>query len=123
MGSKSQETEPSKLVTDAVRSACIMGDSEKPFVVVSQLNNSVALNDRKGYFSGLTPLHLVVAAGQAKGRKVCIQILIEAGTDIECVNNDGSIPMMNAAATGKLQCMDKLVKSGADVNVRRESSY
>ena len=119
MGSNSQETEPSKSVTDSIRSACRMGDSEKLSGIVSQwINNTVALNDRKGDFMGLTPLHWAVAAGQAKGRKACVQILIDAGADIECVNNGGSTPLMYAAATGKLECMDVLINSGANVNAR-----
>ena len=100
----------------SVRSAARMGDANTLKQLVSEWHEHPGLNDRIGDIMGLTPLHWSVAAGQAKGRRACVEALLAAGADVEAVNNSGNSALVYACATGKLECVEALLAGGASVS-------
>ena len=51
---------------------------------------------------------------------VCCGILVEAGADVNCLDNYGRTPMHFAARTGHLPVIDQLATLGGDVNIRQQ---
>ena len=60
-----------------------------------------------------TALHYASAEGDAD----VVQLLIDAGADIEIKNSDGRCPLHNACEAGALDNVKMLVRAGAGVNV------
>ena len=52
----------------------------------------------------------------AKGNVLCMDLLIEAGADVNSVNQNGATPIWKAARSGNDKNVDFLFKKGADVN-------
>ena len=50
------------------------------------------------------------------GHDKCVEILLEAGADVNKSNADGVTALMHAATTGYANCIEKLLLAGADVN-------
>ena len=75
----SAAAEPPQGTLESIRSAARMGDAEKLQALIGDWKKHPILNERRGDILGLAPLHWAVAAGQAKGRNACVQLLIDAG--------------------------------------------
>ena len=56
----------------------------------------------------------------ASGHAECVRALIQAGADVNSVDNNGLSPLMNAvlAHGDNVECVNALVQAGADVNTR-----
>lgn len=63
---------------------------------------------------GRTPLHWVSRTGLAS----CVQLLINAGADVNCQNREGRTPLMDAVLAGELGVMKVLLKN-LDINVNQ----
>ena len=109
------DDDPPSFPIQSVRSAARMGDADTLRQLVQGWSNHPGLNNRVGDIMGLTPLHWSVAAGQAKGRRACVEALLQAGCDVDAVNNSGNTALMYACATGKIECVEALLAGGAQV--------
>ena len=110
-------------VISAMRSAARMGDAEKLRALTSNWSHHPILNDKVGDMMGLTLLHWAVAAGQSTKRIECLRILLDAGSNIEALNNAGNTPLHYAAATGKDECTSYLIERGANVDTKSVTSF
>lgn len=107
----------------AIRSAARMGNVEKLEELTKACSRGhPVLNDKVGDMMGLTPLHWAVASGQAKGRIACVELLVNAGVDIEAINNSGYTPLHYACATGKNECARLLLDRGANIEAKVSST-
>lgn len=99
-----------------IRSAARMGNAEKLEALTKQYpKGDPILNNKEGDFMGLTPLHWAIASGQAKGRITCVEILINAGVDLDLTNNSGYSPLHYACSTKKSECAKLLIERGANI--------
>lgn len=114
--------DPPQGTIEAIRSAARMGDTEKLKELTSNWKGHSILNNKIGDFMGLSPLHWAVAAGKVQGRKECVQILLDAGADIEAMNNAGNTALHYAAATSKSECVRILIENGANVEAKSLNS-
>ena len=53
-----------------------------------------------------------------RGHRKSLQLLIEAGADVNAADNNGVISLMNTAINGHVYCLELLIKSKADVNMQ-----
>ena len=67
--------------------------------------------DRNG---GRTPLHWAIRNNNAE----IVDLLIEAGADVNKGDQAGKTALSHAAESGKVEMTEKLIKAGADVNKR-----
>lgn len=104
-----------------IRSAARMGNVEALRKLTVDWKGHPVLNERKGDIMGLSPLHWAVAAGSARGREECLQVLIDMGADVDVVNNSGSSALMYACATGKIECVEILLEAKA--NIEKKGLY
>lgn len=65
-----------------------------------------------GQKKGFTPLHCAAWFG----RFHCMKLLIDAGADVNYVDDDSSTPLHVAAYRDNLDCLKELIANGADVN-------
>ena len=72
-------TEPPEGTLESIRSAARMGNVDALQELIADWNKHPILNERRGDILGLAPIHWAVAAGQAKGRNACVQLLIDSG--------------------------------------------
>ena len=103
--------------TDAERRTCLIhaayfGHTDAVRYLVSLPEVDLNHQDTKNY----TPLHYAV---QEKHADV-VQVLIDAGADIETKNVDGRSPLHVASISGELTTVTKLVKAGADVRATED---
>lgn len=52
-----------------------------------------------------------------------MEMLIEAGADVNSHSDSGMTPLMRAACTGKTHLIQKLLESGADLNAKRSDGF
>ena len=52
----------------------------------------------------------------------CVDLLIQAGVDVNQPSNDGSTPLTSAAFFGSRKSLEKLLSAGADVNAQTNSA-
>ena len=62
--------------------------------------------------------YTAVTVAILKEHTQCVNILIEAGVDVNLANvSDGTIPLMNATYRPNAEAVDLMIKKGADVNM------
>jgi ankyrin repeat protein len=61
----------------------------------------------------LTPLMVVIATGK-RNQPECLQVLIDAGSDVNFRAQGGITPLMMAVSTGRPELVTPLLKAGAD---------
>ena len=66
---------------------------------------------------GLNPLSVAAYAGSFKA----LQLLLEAGADVNASERGGSAPIYQAARSGCEDCITALIKAGANVNTTDET--
>ena len=66
--------------------------------------------------SRVQPLHSAVAGADF----LIVQMLIDAGADVNARQNQGFTPLMGAAANGHMEILDILVRSGADLGLQSD---
>ena len=64
------------------------------------------------FFPGNTPLHY----GACGGYMDVVQVLIEAGANVEQHNENGHTPLMEAASAGHVSVASILLQAGAGIN-------
>ncbi|MCB9493033.1 MAG: ankyrin repeat domain-containing protein [Epsilonproteobacteria bacterium] len=73
----------------------------------------------KTNLDGKTPLHVVVLEHKNKDFAAALFSALEvAGADLEVRDRDGKTPLHQAAGTGNIEMLERLVGAGADVNAR-----
>ena len=77
------------------------------------LSNGVGANSRDPSF-GVTPLSWTALGGKVE----IVEILIEAGADVNAKNRDGATPLHAAAFMGQLEVAQLLLENGADVGAK-----
>ena len=65
---------------------------------------------------GFSPLHRVCQ----RGKKECVELLIDKGADINAQNNFGWTPLHIAARNGQKDIVELLIANGADVNIKNK---
>ena len=76
-------------------------------VVKALLRAGAYVNAETGGFDVYMPLHLAIGAGSVE----VVQILIDAGADVNAINGDGHTPLQEAS--GKQEIIDLLLAAGA----------
>ena len=66
------------------------------------------------YSAGMTPLFDAIDSDRAEN----LDLLIEAGANVNHQDNFGNTPMMDAARHGKFKFVQRLLQSGADCRIR-----
>ena len=77
--------------------------------------------DERGFSIGLPALQY--AAENKDKHYKCLQLLIEAGADVNRVSFDTFTALIQAAHHESEKCVDLLLKSGADVNIANSHGY
>jgi ankyrin repeat protein len=67
-----------------------------------------------------TPLHIIVTSpkGSKAEKKRCVEMLINAGADVDAKDENDWTPLHFAAGCGKINSLEVLLANGADVNAR-----
>ena len=66
------------------------------------------------------PLNAAVAGPNAETRTACVQLLLEAGADVDNRQVNGNTPLHTAAHSGDSSTVDALLTYGADVGLRSD---
>ena len=82
----------------------------KLFIDQGEDINRLAPNNRRR-----TPLHCVMLATETRGSKECVDLLLDAGCDIELRDMDRLTPLFLGCQLGKRDFVEKLVVKGAEV--------
>ena len=73
------------------------------------------------------PANLDATLGKAaaSGYAECVRALIQAGADVNSVDNNGLSPLMNAVLVhgDNVECVNAMVQAGADVNTRDVNGF
>lgn len=85
------------------------------------INKKVTLNQNHPV-TGNTPLHYWAGADGKISRKVCLKLL-EAGAEINALNNKGQTPLMYAAEMHSTKSWKLLLSKKADINARSYNGY
>ena len=67
------------------------------------------------YSRAVTEIHLISAI--ANDHLECLNLLIDAGADMNIKDNQKESPLSSAANTQSLKCLQLLLKRGAHVNI------
>lgn len=98
--------------SDAVYSAVSRNDPE----ALKNILMSGTVNVNQLNSSGVTALHEAAYEGKLK----CVQVLIQCGADVDCVDREGWTPLHAAVCGGKRSCAECLVARGANVRARND---
>lgn len=66
--------------------------------------------------SGVTALHEAAYEGKLK----CVEVLVQCGADVDCVDREGWTPLHAAVCGGKRKCAAALVARGANLRARND---
>ena len=72
------------------------------------------LNKVQESWSGATPLHMAARDGHQE----VVQLLIEAGSELNKATKFGATPILVAAQNGHKGVVQELIKANADVNIK-----
>lgn len=92
----------------------------KAEVVQYLLTQNVDVNrhsDASALFLG--PMHMAALSGDSK----IVQLLAEAGSDLNPLGREGGTPMMWALSEGKMETVNKLLELGADPNIKNSYGF
>ena len=95
--------------TSAMEDACVTGDQEKLYHLLS-----TGYNPDKLCFKGDLPLNLCIRHGQ----KECFGDLLKAGANINCVDAKNHPPLFYAVSLGQHEVLRMLAKNGADIGIK-----
>ncbi len=72
-----------------------------------------------------TSLHLIGMSfkGSKAEMERCVELLINAGADIDAKDDDDWTPLHSAAAYGNVNCLEALLANGAGVNAEEKNDY
>jgi len=96
--------------TTALHWAAFRDDLEMAKILI-QAGANVRATTREG---GITPLIMACTNGSAP----MIQLLLNAGADVNQAKTNGTTPLMTAAASGSAEAVKILLDHGADVNAK-----
>lgn len=95
----------------ALNRAVSAGDSMAVRQLLAQGANP---NTDATYGYNFTPLRIAAAQGDTQ----IMNLLLDAGANINAQDNDGWTPLWDAALAGRLQAVELLVKRGADLHLQ-----
>ncbi|HLH38212.1 MAG TPA: ankyrin repeat domain-containing protein [Bryobacteraceae bacterium] len=99
--------------TTALHWAAFRDDLETAKILI-QAGANVRVTTREG---GITPLIMACTNGSAP----MIQLLLNAGADVNQAKTNGTTPLMTAAASGSAEAVKILLDHGADVNAKESA--
>lgn len=67
----------------------------------------------------MSPLHIAAAKGCANA----VQLLLELGADVNCIDSFGNTPLHWAALEGQEEVMDELINHGAEINITNKVGF
>jgi ankyrin repeat protein len=88
----------------------------QPSVAQLLVDRDADVNAEADNSSHVQPLHSAVAGRDAQ----CVQILLDAGADVDARQHGGSTPLMAAAQNGDLEIVRALLAVGADPSLRSD---
>uniref|UniRef100_A0A667X467 Ankyrin repeat and SOCS box protein 12 n=2 Tax=Myripristis murdjan TaxID=586833 RepID=A0A667X467_9TELE len=80
--------------------------------LLSQENYRRYINTRSGWGIPVTPLRTAAALGHLR----CLELLLEHGAEIDCLDVKAQTPLFTAVSGKHLDCVVALLKAGADPN-------
>lgn len=89
--------------------------------LVKSLIKGINVNDEKIRYYGFTPLHY--ATNTKKNSRELIQMLLDAGANIEARDREYATPLHGAARSNNLEGVQTLLAAGADVNARSRIEF
>ncbi|XP_068596460.1 ankyrin repeat and SOCS box protein 12b [Brachionichthys hirsutus] len=105
---KEEETEQCQALNAAVSSGNVTLLSE----LLSYESYRSSINARSGWGVPVTPLRTAAALGHLK----CLELLLEHGAEIDCLDVKAQTPLFTAVSGKHLDCVSALLKAGADPN-------
>lgn len=100
-----------QVIRDSIYSAAFLGNSDQLQVYLDRLEGqSPDIPDK----CGMCPIHWAALAGN----KLIVLQLLEAGSEVDCLNNGLNSPLLLAAARGHEQVIRTLLDHGANVHLR-----
>ncbi len=104
------------VILGTIHAACFHGDAELLQLHLNRLQRNIDLIDQPDE-CGMYPLHWAALGGSDE----CINILLEVGCSVDCLNNGLNSPLLLAAAQGHHTSILILIGCGADVLIRNLS--
>jgi ankyrin repeat protein len=106
----------SALAPDGFSALHLAAFFRQPSVEQLLLDRDADVNAEADNSSHVLPLHSAVAGGNAR----CVQILLDAGADVDARQHGGWTPLMAASERGDLEIVRALLAAGADPSLRSE---
>lgn len=88
--------------------------NENVINLILQYNPNINYRDTLGR----TPLHMAAGSGNEKGMQI---LLNKPGIDVNALSNGRETPLMRAVVFGRKNCVEMLIKAGADPNIKNIS--
>lgn len=70
-------------------------------------------------YSGNTPLHIASSFGHTS----CVELLLKAGTNVNCINDARSTPLNKASTYNNTSVVSALLAAGADIDMADNNDY
>jgi ankyrin repeat protein len=90
--------------------AAFFGHPEAARLLIERGADLEARATNREFAPNAAPLHSAVAAGQ----RVVIEVLLDAGADVNAVQHAGYTPLLEAAQSGDSELVELLLERGAD---------